>query len=610
VIEPVKPMKSYSQFIDLRLSVAALLLLLTTACTESPVQNGLEENLSQSETPPNIVLIVADDLGYTDLGFLGSEIATPNLDQLAAEGLVFTNYYSSPICAPTRAQLMSGTDHHRAGQGMMEARFTGIPGYEGFMNERVVTVAERLRGAGYSTLMAGKWHLGHEDHQIPYARGFDRSFALLDGSASHYRDRLAALTGNFAEYSEDQRRIEELPDDFYSTDFYTDTMLGYIEEQRNEDMPFFAYLAYAAPHWPLQAPESAIRAQQGNYDQGYDVLRQQRFESWQATEYALDNAEIAEKFLEYPAWDDLTQEEQAISARKMEIYAAMITRMDQQIGRLISYLKETGQYENTVILFQSDNGGDGGERLPIFGAGLDGGPPDDSLENLGHPGSFAFLGPAWTEAVTAPFYTSKSFAGEGGIHVPAIAGGGAMKGLQGRSDALIMSYDVAPTLLELAGADTDAYFTTANSLPITGRSFASLLTGDEQSDEIRQENDAVAWEHGGNAAIRRGDWKLLWVGDFAYYPGTQPGPGPMSGQPMALERFDRGSPAGAPIGPGGPWRLHNLKDDPAERVDLSGQYPEIVAELLEEWNNYVSENGVIVKSGEGALSSPESSSEQ
>lgn len=546
------------------------------------------------DTRPNLVLIVADDLGYTDLGVFGSEIATPNIDDLANSGLVLTSFYTAPFCAPTRAELMSGTDHHRAGEGLMMVNITGVPGYEGHLNDRVVSIAERLRESGYRTYMAGKWHLGTGDEQTPFARGFDQTFALLDGGASHYEDQVGAQTGTVAKYSENGRPVENLPNGFYSTDYYTDKMLEYLQSRENRSEPFFAYLSYTAPHWPIQAPDDDVARQRGKYAEGYDVIRNRRFESWEATRFAPASAEPPELSRGHVPWNSLTAEEQARSARVMEVYAAMVERMDMQIGRLLRHLETTGQIDNTLIMFLSDNGPDSTASRAGFGGGA-----DNRFENLGRPGSFAYAGPGWAEAGSSQYYLTKSYAAEGGIHVPAIVSGGVVSTAARSDDSLILAYDVAPTFLELAGIGEESNLGRRDALPITGLSFASLLQEGGQYS-ARGMNAPVGREHGGNAAIRLGDWKLLWVGNQPIYLGESPGkhgPHPMSGVPMSRERFDRGKPAGAPIGTGGPWKLHNIKDDPAERRDLSEEHPEIVERLLADWDEYVGEYGVLVKSG-------------
>jgi len=587
-----------------KISLGVLLLAFGSACRQepSPAEETAQPAPPEVDGRPNLLLIVADDLGYNDLGVFGSEIATPNIDRLAASGLVLTNFYSAPLCAPTRAELLSGTDHHRAGEGMMQVHVQDTPGYEGHLNERVVSLATRLKEAGYHTYMAGKWHLGFDEEQSAYARGFEQTFTLLDGGASHFADRTGVPAGTLAKYRENGKPLDQLPDDFYSTDYYTQKMIGFLGEGGADGKPFFAYLAYTAPHWPVQAPEADIERQRGRYDEGYDVLRERRFAGWKAAGMASDDAGLPRLPDDNVPWSSLSAEEQASSARTMEVYAAMIEHMDAQIGRVLQFLESTGRLDDTLIVFMSDNGAEAASG--VGGAGRD---ADNSLDNIGRHGSFAYIGPGWAEAASASYYLHKYYAAEGGIRVPAIVSGPALGVPGGRLDSLIVDYDIAPTFLELAGADSSAYAGEPEVLPMTGRSFAAALRG-EPFVNARGKDDPVGREHGGQAAIRRGDWKLLWVGNDSIYQGITPpegGPHPWSGLPMPRERFDRGTPAGAPIGDGGPWQLFYLKQDPGEQHDLMAEYPEVMADLLMDWERYVADYGVIVKSGESADAAPE-----
>jgi len=559
---------------------------------------------------PNILLIVADDLGYNNLGVFGSDIRTPNIDRLARNGTILTNYYTAPLCAPTRAMLMSGTDTHRAGEGLIDTEVEGAPGYEGYLNHRVISLATRLREAGYHTYMSGKWHLGHEEDQSPKAHGFERSFALTGAAADHFGSQQGALQGT--RYREDGELVESLPKNFYSSTYFADRMIGYLKEQRSDGGPFFGYLAFTAPHTPLQAPQEDIARQRGRYDEGYEILRQRHFAAWKAAGFASADAQMPNLPPEYKPWDSLSPEEKARSAAAMEIYAAMVERMDTEIGRVLKYLEESGQLDDTLIMFQSDNGPEGS------------------------PGS---LGTGWSTANSAPFYLRKFYTGEAGIRVPAIVSAPALGVRVGRDDAVLTASDVAPTFLELAGADPAAHSQRPDVLPITGRSFTGVLRGDRSGR--RGADDVVGWEHGGQAAVRKGDWKLLWVGQTQVFtsrempgmggaPGQGPGPGagpggrgggpgagipPVGGRggtnqgapnapgpgrgstPIPLEQFRAGGPAGDPVGPGGPWRLYNLRNDPAELHDLSRQQPDVFAQMLSAWNRYVADNGVIVKVG-------------
>jgi arylsulfatase len=470
--------------------------------------------------------------------------------------------------------------------------------------------------------MAGKWHLGLKDDQSPAVKGFERSFVLLQGGADHFIK--PSGSGGMDTIYRDDGKVVPLPPDFFSTTYYTDKMLGYLKEHAGDGKPFFAYLAYTAPHWPIQASDADIARQRGRYDEGYEVLRQNRFKAWNAKGFGpKNNTTLPNLPPGYRPWSALTADEQARSSRTMEVYAAMIERMDTEVGRVLEYLEDSGQMRNTIVIFQSDNGAEGAQ--------MGGGDPgrDNSLENIGRPKSWATLGTGWAAASEAPYYLLKYSTAEGGIHVPAFVSGSALGIPKGRrEDSLIMTYDLAPTILELAGVSTAPPKDKPDALSITGRSFASVLRGQANATR-RGANDVVGWEHTGQAAIRKGDWKLLWVGaggpGFGAAGGAGPGArgggapgaargagpgaglgaGPEAGglpglAPRSRAAVAAGQPAGDPVGPGGPWKLYNLREDPRELRDQSKQHPEIVAQLVNDWQRYVAENGVIVKSGQAA----------
>ena len=523
---------------------------------------------------PNFLVIVADDLGFSDIGAFGGEINTPNLDRLAHEGIRFTDFHSAPACSPTRSMLLTGTDHHIAGIGtMLEVAgpgFRGAPGYEGYLNDRVVALPELLRDAGYLTLMAGKWHLGNTIERSPWARGFERSFALLPGGASHYG---TAGTGGFSPmptlYTEDDQFVT-VGEDFYSSDFYADTLLRYFrarsEEPEEKPRPFFAYLPFQAPHWPLQAPDESVAAYHGRYDDGPDVLREARLAALRhlglcppdvaAHPVVADGA---------PEWADMTADERARSARSMEVYAAMVDRMDQNIGRVIDYLADTGELDNTVVIFLSDNGAEGAivEALPLRGAQIGALIEkycDNSLDNLGRPNSFTWYGPRWAQAATAPSRLHKAFTTEGGIRVVGfVTWPGFVRQRQiGTAFATVM--DIAPTVLELAGvAHPGTIYRGREVERMRGRSLVAYLSGD--SETVHDAATSTGWELFGRRAIRQGDWKAL------HLP--------------------------APYGPGA-WQLYDLSADPGEIHDLAAAHPDKLAELLALWDRYVEETGVIL----------------
>jgi len=513
---------------------------------------------------PNILILVADDLAYSDLGILGSEIRTPNLDSLARDGMILTNFHVSPTCSPTRAMLLSGTDNHPAGLGSMAGHMDenqqGQPGYEGYLPERVVSVASLLRDAGYRTYMAGKWHLGMEEHLGPHRRGFDRSFALLPGGASHFADAVRLTESDKpAPYREDGRSVS-LPDDFYSSNFYTDRLIEYIGGGLDEDRPFFVYAAYTSPHWPLQVPDHELDRYRGIYDSGWDELRVSRLSNVKKLGIVDSDMHLPPRLSWVPAWHSLSGEEQRREARKMELFAAMVENLDENVGRLIDFLKEKGEYENTFILFFSDNGAEGNPIQNLAGRDWLARRFDNSLENMGRRDSYVFYGPGWAQATTAPFRLFKTFPAEGGIRVPAIVRYAGL-GLSSPRDATFVSVmDVAPTLLELAGTSHPGnHYEGRQVRPMKGVSILPFLEG--ASEAVHEADYVMGWELFGRRALRKGDWKLLWLGEI--YGDSQ-------------------------------WALYNLAEDPAELMDLSNSHPEKLKELLEDWEAYVGENGVIL----------------
>ena len=350
---------------------------------------------------PNILLIVADDIGFSDLGAFGGEIRTPNLDDLARTGLQLTNFHAAATCGPTRAMLMTGLNPHEVGLGSFGSRLQntpevhGLPGYRGSLDEDAPMVSELIDASGYDTYMVGKWHIGRGPND-PGARGFDRSFSLMDGGASHYADATGVYLGS-ATYTEDGKEVEQLPEEFFSTTFYTDRLIEYIDADRGSGRPFFAYLGYTAPHWPLQAPDEWLERARGRYDAGWDAIREQRIARMR--ELGLLDAEHTRyDSPSIPAWDELSDLAKRVEARRMEVYAAMVENLDHHIGRLLEYLETIGERENTVILFLSDNGPEGeelveGDRLYWIPSTF-----DNRYENMGRPGSHILLGRGWAQA--------------------------------------------------------------------------------------------------------------------------------------------------------------------------------------------------------------------
>ncbi len=517
---------------------------------------------------PNILLIVADDLGYTDLGAYGAEIATPNLDRLADTGVKMTSFYASPFCSPTRAMLMSGSDNHLVGFGDMAELITpeqkGKPGYEGNLNERVVPMAQVLKDAGYRTAMAGKWHLGVAEQFSPAARGFEQSYAMVMGGASHWGDQTGIVAMDPAKppkaiYRENGKAIDIPRDGFYSSEAFTDKLLEYIRNGEGSGKPFFGYLAFTAPHWPLHAPDADIARYEGRYKEGYDKLRKERLERMKKLGLIAADTPVYEGHPNWPKWDSLTPAQKESEARRMTVYAAMIENMDRQIGRVLAYLKERGELDNTFVFFMSDNGADGnsvydvGRTREWIHKDM-----DNSTANIGKPGSFIEYGPGWAQVGMSPFKLYKSFMYEGGISVPAIAWGpGIRGGSVKREFAHVM--DVAPTIFELAGAKhPGTEYNGREVLPLRGKSMLPYLHG--KAKQVRGKDDAIGWELGGRKALRKGDWKIVYAN-----------------QPWGT----------------GDWELYNIARDRTESRNLAASQPAKLKEMLAEWKRYVAETGTL-----------------
>jgi arylsulfatase A-like enzyme len=519
---------------------------------------------------PNLLLIVADDLGFSDIGAFGGEIPTPRLDALAAGGMMLTQFYADMTCSPTRSMLMSGTDAHIAGLGIMGAARSGpqagAPGYEGVLNFDVVSLPQLLKDAGYHTYMAGKWHLGKEVETSPVARGFEHAFASFDGAA--HLGGLSWGGPGLAPYWDDEE-VVNVGDDFYSTKYYTERMIQYIDESHGDGKPFFAWFAPTAPHWPLQAPKESIAKFKGRYDDGYEALHDSRLERSKELGLFPDDF-VAEGPVDgEPAWEDLSGEDKRLNARYMEIYAAMVSDLDTYIGMLIDHLDSIGELDNTFILFMSDNGAEPG-KAARFSRWIEQ-CCDNSFDNLGAGNSYVMYGPNWARDGGAPYRRQKFTAFEGGIHVPAFVNFPGRVAAGTRNDIVGTAMDVMPTFLELAGVDHPAPLYKGRTVePMQGRSLLPEFfgTGDLHDDEY--------WfgvELYGHRMIRQGDWKIVWD-------------------------------AAAPDGERG-WQLFNVADDPAEQFDLSAQEPERFKAMQKLWHQYERNNGVILTRGLNTTPDPE-----
>jgi arylsulfatase len=515
---------------------------------------------------PNIVVLLADDMGYSDVGPFGSEIPTPNINSLAKTGTKLTNHHALPTCSPSRAELLSGVDNHHNGLGNMAELLTpaqkGKPGYEGILNERVVSLPTVLKNAGYHTYMAGKWHLGDKPGTLPSDRGFDQSFALISSGGSYYSDRGYSPEEPLVTYRENGQ-VVKLAQNFYSTNFFTDKLIEYIDKNRADRKPFFIYAAYTSPHEPLQAPQPEIQKQIGKYDMGWDQLRQQRFNRMKQMGLIPDYLELTPRLSEVPAWDSLTPEKKKYESKKMAIYAAQITNLDSNIGRLIDHLKKNGEYDNTIFVFLSDNGAAGQdyEHLPAYQEWFKNAGISNSYENLGTANSNAGYGSGWAQVGTLPFQGYKGTPTEGGIRVPAIFSySGAVKS-EMKSDAFSTITDVMPTLLDYAGVKHPGTSYKGRPIfPMDGRSLRPVLDGKAQ--QVYGPNDPVGFEvfGTGNGALVMGDWKILKLS-------------PPKGD--------------------GKWKLYNLRLDPSELHDLGQMYPEQLKKMVPLYEQYEKEKGIV-----------------
>ena len=539
------------------------LLLLTPLLTAIVLLVSCDTT-QQSARRPNVLLIVADDLGYSDIGSFGGEIATPTLDRLAMDGVQLTNFHVLPTCSPTRSVLFSGIDNHRAGMGTMGEVMTpemkGQPGYEGHLNFHVAALPEVLKAGGYHTYMSGKWHLGHTTETGPFARGFEETFALLPGGGSHFSDQRPLSPPQTMIYRRNGRHVDSLPEDFYSTKYYTDIMLEWLERDHDDGRPFFAYLSYTAPHDPLHAPLEYIEKYRGKYDAGWDVLREERLQRLKSLGMVHPDAIPFPRLASVEGWDSMSSEQREVAARDMEVYAAMIDYMDEQIRRVVDYLKQSGEYDNTMIIFFSDNGANGAlptsypgqtdEYLNSF---------DNSLGNRGLINSFIETGPGWAQASMSPSRMFKGFTSEGGIKSPLLVKvPGTSPNVGTMNHSFIHVRDIMPTILEFTGIPHSEEFEGRSVFPVQGRSVLDLFTG--VADTPDPATRRVGYELFGLKAYFDGDWKILWMP-----------------QPFGT----------------GEWELFKLKDDPAEMNDLSSEHPEKLKELMALWERYREENGVL-----------------
>ena len=512
---------------------------------------------------PNIVILLADDWGFSDVGSFGSEIATPNIDALARAGMRFSNFHVAGSCSPTRAMLQTGVMNHRNGLGNMPETIPdahrGKPGYDTVMNFRVVTIAQLLKAAGYRTYLTGKWHLGSDAKRLPHARGYDRAYSLADAGADNFEQRPIEGMYTTAAWTENGEPAT-LPKDYYSSHFVVQKMIDYIEADRASGKPFLASVNFLANHIPVQAPDSDIARYAAMYKDGWTALREARAKRAAALGIMPAGIPIVTMGTT-PDWGTLDAEERAAAIRVMQAYGGMATAMDREIGRLVAHLKATGDYDNTIFVFLSDNGAEptnpySSTRNRLFL----GWQYDTSTANIGRRGSFSAIGPGWASAAASPLSGYKFSATEGGLRVPLIiAWPGNPKLRAGAiNDGLAHVTDILPTLTDLAAVPGHGSSWQGRAVePVTGRSLVPMLEGTEGSVH----GDApIGYELSGNAALFRGDYKLV----------------------RNL----------APTGDG-KWRLYDLKADPGETRDLSRAMPDRFAAMQADYAGYAKANGVL-----------------
>jgi arylsulfatase A-like enzyme len=531
---------------------SAIILL---GCTQQPEKQA---------DKPNILLIVADDLGFSDISPYGGNIQTPVLNELAKEGISFTNFYVQPTCSPTRSSLLTGNDNHVAGLGIMsevdypELHALYLPGYAGELSKQVVTIPEVLQQYGYHTYMVGKWHLGEGPGKDPHDRGFEETFILGTGGGSHFDDRKALSPLQHMDYFRNGNLVE-LPKDFYSTTAYTDSIIKFIDKNKSDKKPFFVYLSYTAVHDPLHAPEEYIEKYKGKFDMGWDSLWSQRLNNLKALGIVPNDLNKFSKNPSITKWENLSHEMKEDFARDMEVYAAMLDYMDMCIGRVFDYLKQNNLYDNTVIIFMSDNGANGAVATTYPGNG-DGkylSRFNNVYGNRGLQYSYIEMGPGWAQASSSPFRFFKGFTAEGGIKVPLIIKiPGNHNVARQWNKSFVHVTDIMPTILEIVGATYPKQYKGNEIHPYIGKSILPLINSNNSSVKL---SEGYGWELFEMKAYIKDNWKILRLP-----------------QPMGT----------------GTWELYNLETDPAETTDLSDQYPEIKKQLINSWNEYAKRNEV------------------
>jgi arylsulfatase A-like enzyme len=531
-------------------------------------------NTAYAEQPskrPNIVLILADDLGFTDSAPYGSEISTPALSELAENGIKFTNYHTAANCAPTRAMILSGVDNHRAGVAnipeMVPPELQDHPHYQGKLGNNIVTVATLLQDAGYHTYMAGKWHLGATPDLLPSSRGFERTVAMADSGADNWEQKPYLAIYEKANWFADGQRYT-LPEDFYSSRFIVDKTIEFIDSNTADGAPFFAYIPFQAVHMPVQAPQEFIDRYMGVYDSGWTALREQRLK--RAVALGIVPQSTATTIMNTTRdWEKLSADQKRYEAKRMAVYAAMVEAMDFHIARLVTHLKQSDQYDNTIFIFASDNGSEAtgpanaqavGLRFVLRQQGY-----NSDYDTLGLKGSFNSLSPSFASASASPLAYYKFHTGEGGMRVPLIIAGVPIATKQQISHAFSFVTDITPTILDLTGVNPPKAkqgklrYGGREVEPMIGRSLLPLIKGEVQRIYGDSDADAVGYELAGHAALFLGDYKLV-----------------LNKPPVGDNQ----------------WHLYNIVSDPGETIDLRRDEPARLQRMLNLYHKYEQENDI------------------
>ena len=538
----------------MKLSISSLFFLILLSW------NLLSAQDTTSVIPPNIVLILVDDAALMDFGCYGGEAKTPNIDRLAKGGTMFTNYHASPMCAPSRSMLMTGHDSHSTGIANLPIftppDYVNKEGYEGVLNDKVYTVATRLKEKNYHTYVTGKWHLGHTETTLPTKRGFDRSYILDASGADNYQQRpYLPIQDAKPPWFKDGKLID-LPEDFYSSKNLVDEMIQFMEEMPEDENPFFAFLSFLAIHIPVQAPKEYTEKYIDTYQQGWDIIRQQRCEKAKQLGIIPSDAPIGEMLPNLKKWEDLSEEEQQYRAKAMAVNAGMLEAMDFHIGRYIQYLEAKGTFDNTIFIITSDNGPEASATtdLPVMKMWLKYVGYDQSYERLGERGSVTYIGPEFASAAAGPSAYFKFYAGEGGLRVPLVFSGPQIP-VDTSINAFSLITDVTPTILSLAGIDNPK---DAPIGPMNGKNLVPLLKG--QATRVYAPNEPVGMEAAARCVLFKDKMKIV----------------------------KNGKPYGDNV-----WRMFDLEKDPGETTDLKTALPEQFSEMTQDYTNYVQKFGVL-----------------